>query len=406
MRKASAAVIKGRVKEYEKCDENFIRSLSLLYAGGVIGKFKYQQSRSALVMKNTGKLTKKGSISKERIMFGVGIPIPKPLSYGVLVNRIAKIDVGEVYSVRDTLCYDLPPDQQVDGVYRNLENCLLMLAKFYFETDQFRKPGDKLVWFGEREGAFKVAIGGDGAPFGKWDQSMSWLVSFLNVGPRVASPNDNFLLFGANCKEDHKVVSLFTEKLASDIEVIENKSYTVMDKNVSFSFELLPGDMKFLAYVNGELSNAAKYFSSFSNVCQDDSNSLTGKFGESQDCKRKPWQYKQRISIAHQVDDFKKKLPNHLAASTKRSKVTQFIAGKKSRQEFKPLIGKLCDKEVVEPLHLKNNGVQHLHSKLLNLAIALSNLPTKLNSLNDLPPSCAMSRYLNAMEQDVKMQGG
>ena len=220
--------------------------------------------------------------------------------------------------------------------------------------DQFTKPGDKLVWFGEREGAFKVAIGGDGAPFGKWDQSMSWLVSFLNVGPRVASPNDNFLLFGAKCKEDHKVVSLFTEKLASDIEVIENKSYTVMDKNVSFSFELLPGDMKFLAYVNGELSNAGKYFSSFSNVCQDDSNSLTGKFGESQDCKWKPWQYKQRISIVHQVDDFKKKLPNHLAASTKRSKVTQFIAGKKSRQEVKPLIGKLCDKEVVEPLHLKN----------------------------------------------------
>ena len=36
---------------------------------------------------------------------------------------------------------------------------------------------------------------------------MSWLISFLNVGPRVASPNDNFLLFGANCKEDHMVVS-------------------------------------------------------------------------------------------------------------------------------------------------------------------------------------------------------
>lgn len=55
------------------------------------------------------------------------------------------MDVGEVYSVRDTLCYDHAPDQNVDGVYRNLENCLLMLAKFYFETDQFRKPGDKLV---------------------------------------------------------------------------------------------------------------------------------------------------------------------------------------------------------------------------------------------------------------------
>lgn len=78
------------------------------------------------------------------------------------------------------------------------------------------------MWFGEEEGGFKVPIGGDGAPFGKWDQSMSWNVSFLNVGPRVASPNDNFLLFGANCKEDHKVVSPFIEKLVSEIEVVEN----------------------------------------------------------------------------------------------------------------------------------------------------------------------------------------
>ena len=35
---------------------------------------------------------------------------------------------------------------------------------------------------------------------------MSWLISLLNVGSRVASPNDNFLLFGTNCKETHEVV--------------------------------------------------------------------------------------------------------------------------------------------------------------------------------------------------------
>ena len=26
--------------------------------------------------------------------------------------------------------------------------------------------------------SFNVAIGGDGAPFGKWDESVSWLVIF------------------------------------------------------------------------------------------------------------------------------------------------------------------------------------------------------------------------------------
>ena len=114
-------------------------------------------------------------------------------------------------------------DQKIDGIYRKLENLVVMLSQFYFETDQFRQDTDKLVWFGGEEGEFRVAIGGDGAPFGKWDESMSWLVSFLNVGPRVASPNDNFLLFGANCKESHEVVALYTRQLKAEIEEIEKK---------------------------------------------------------------------------------------------------------------------------------------------------------------------------------------
>ena len=52
----------------------------------------------------------------------------------------------------------------MNGVYRHLEQLLPALSKFYLETDSFRK--DKLTWFGAKEGSFKVAIGGDGAPFG------------------------------------------------------------------------------------------------------------------------------------------------------------------------------------------------------------------------------------------------
>ena len=39
---------------------------------------------------------------------------------------------------------------------------------------------------------------------------------------------------------------------------------------------------------------------------------------------------------------------------------------------------------------------------LLDLAISVSNLPKKINSLDDLPSNSAISRYLKAMEQDVK----
>ena len=35
----------------------------------------------------------------------------------------------------------------------------------------------------------------------------------------MASPNDNFLLFGANCKEDNQDVQLFTKQLVKVIEL-------------------------------------------------------------------------------------------------------------------------------------------------------------------------------------------
>ena len=66
-------LIKIQCVEYEKSEENFIRSLSLLYAGGVISKVKYQQTTSSMVMKNTGRHTKKGFMSKERITYGWGV---------------------------------------------------------------------------------------------------------------------------------------------------------------------------------------------------------------------------------------------------------------------------------------------------------------------------------------------
>ena len=73
-------------------------------------------------------------------------------------------------------------------------------------------------------------------------------------------------------------------------------------------------------------------------------------------CKWKPWPYKDRLNIAKQVESFKAKLSSSFAASTKRAKITKFIASKKSRQEFQPLVGKLCDKRLKRLFALKTMG--------------------------------------------------
>ena len=91
-----------------------------------------------------------------------------------------------------------------------------------------------------------------------------------------------------------------------------------------------------------------------------------------------------------------------MTAKTNRSKVTKFIASKYSRQEFITHIGKFCDKAVLEPLHLKNNAVQNLHALLLKVAVSNSALPANLSTISELPNSCPMARYLEAMANEVK----
>ena len=104
------------------------------------------------------------------------------------------------------------------------------------------------------------------------------------------------------------MVDLFTKQLMNDIRKIESKVYTVLEIQVRFSFELVPSDMKFTAFLNGELSNAATYFSSFANVSLCDITSLSAKFGVSSTCKWKPWRYEDRLTVAKQVTQFKKGL--------------------------------------------------------------------------------------------------
>ena len=76
----------------------------------------------------------------------------------------------------------------------------------------------------------------------------------------------------------------YATKIAAEIQVIESKEYFVKESKVTFSFELVPADMKWLASISGELSNAAYYFSTFANVNNDTKHTVNCSFGLQQDC--------------------------------------------------------------------------------------------------------------------------
>ena len=108
------------------------------------------------------------------------------------------------------------------------------------------------------------------------------------------------------------------------------------------------------------------------------------------------------MKVVESVEHLKNKISKKdLSDTTKRSKVTNFIATKKSRQEFEPLLGTIVDHAHVDPLHLKNNACAHAHRCLLNEVISHSDITATIFS--KIPGSSPFARYVNAMKTKCKL---
>ena len=189
-------VYKRELKEFEGSATNVIRSIAVYYSAGVLGKRKYQAVRIAESMKPHPK--KKGKMTSLGVVKGCNIP--KLLTYANLRKAINNDDIGHVYSVdKGELNYNDDNAEKVSGCYRDLREYLPKLAQFYLNANEERK--EKLKWFSENKNTFLVALGGDGCPFGKHENACSFLVNFINIGHRVSSSEENFLVFGGNCDE-------------------------------------------------------------------------------------------------------------------------------------------------------------------------------------------------------------
>ena len=321
-------------------------------------KAKYNSILSSLMYK-TGVDSK-----KERCRLNNGVLLPELLPYKDLMKFIKTIDIGVLKPIPQAEQIENQDDpnvtDEVSSFFLDLEARLLQLADLYLSI---HKITPILSWFGKAPGTFLVAIGADGAPFGKESEATAWLVSFLNLGNRIASCDDNFLLLGASCKEDHPAMIsyMYATQIWGEIALIESKAYQIQghDITIKFKFELVPSDMKWLATFSGELSNSATYPSSFANVKQDDLQNVNGTFGENSTCTWKPWSYDQRVKVAKLVDNYKQTTVVNKPLKQQRNLVTKFIAGKHSRQEFEPILGPVVDKAKCEPLHLGNKTYQY-----------------------------------------------
>jgi hypothetical protein len=163
------SIVKDKCKEYTTSQSNQIRSMRVLYERGLIGKRKYTSIRnSSDVVTATGnkKKNKKAEILP-------GCEIPKILPYKNVTKVIRSINIGEVIGL-EKLATELSLTP-VPGVYRPLKPFLLRLADLYLLVDE-KNPC--LHWFNNAKNVFHVAVGADGAPFGKEDTATGKYFNF------------------------------------------------------------------------------------------------------------------------------------------------------------------------------------------------------------------------------------
>ena len=90
--------------------------------------------------------------------------------------------------------------------------------------------------------------GGRWCAIGNDDTVTAYLVCFLNLLNRVQSCNDNHLLLGANCGEDHPFIKSYSNHLREEMEQTEGKTLTTeRGEQVVFKLELIPSDMKWMS---------------------------------------------------------------------------------------------------------------------------------------------------------------
>ena len=334
--------------------ENLHRSLNLFYSQDIMGKRKYLNTRKCNEDKQ----------------------LPNYVPYKKLANFISSIDIGTVTDAQEKFGANLDGDDTGPGMYRPFDQYALRLVDFYLMVD--RERHDKLLDFktfktkDPLSKLFVISIGGDGAPI----SGTVFLASFINIGKRIASSAENFLIFGANVSEDAKLVQRYVLNLISDIKHLESKTFTttITEEEVKFEFRLgeLPSDLKMLCFLAGELTSSAYYFSPFSNVNKNTVKCYNKNIGPGEN-DWQPISYKKRIDAVKLVELKKKELQKSKSnAKTKRTNLTSYMAKIGTRQEFVPLLSTYVDQAKAEPLHLKNNVCKEMFVKLLKVAGSLS----------------------------------
>ena len=126
MKEILPKLLKNKVDEYVKSDANNVRSMRVLYEGGLISKRKYTSVRNS---SDIVKQSDNGLLRNLKTEIMQGCEIPKIIPYKTLMTHIRNIDIGELLGLE--ILAEKFSTEAVPGVYRPLKPLLLKLADLY-----------------------------------------------------------------------------------------------------------------------------------------------------------------------------------------------------------------------------------------------------------------------------------
>ena len=85
-----------------------------------------------------------------------------------------------------------------------------------------------------------------------------------------------------------------------------------------------------------------------------------------------------------------------------RTKVCNYIASLKSRQEFEPILGRIIQNAKCDNLHVGNNCWGHWHKLLFTHVLAKAKVPTSTKSVFQLPEDSSLRKHLKALRFKLK----
>ena len=291
--------------------------------------------------------TEKQEWSKNTISYGdreINV-VKTSISSYLMNNFINNLDIGDV-NIIPGFC----------GATRSVTALPTMIIDLNLRVPSLRS---KLIWFNNIENHFVMEFSDDGAPESR-EMSMSiGTITCWNLGGRVRSREYQYILHAINCSEKADVAASLWKQHSDEMQLIEGNVLNICNERVTVEFQQ-SADQAWQFWANNELTQSATYPSMFARVHKGQLTFTGGSLGVGHGY---TWQVpimESRQRDLEKLNNFCENLSRSLSEAAHHRKQLEFMANNGLRQVGEPRIGKYCDRQCPELMHLEINNWEHV----------------------------------------------